>query len=80
MASHLMNYLLGVYPSGYAMITTFGKEHSELLTVKKARRYIDNAPAHPDKMKFLVKRLNRWYVVIPAFVEYMEANESDQAA
>lgn len=78
----MSHYLLEQYPEGVALITDFGKDHPDILSLRKSRNYIDRItrpdPENPipDAIKLVFrKRFNRWYVHIPSLIEYLECQE-----
>lgn len=69
--------LLRQYPEGVALITEFGNDHPEILSVHHCRKIIDRLASEPPIVQRVFrKRFNRWYVHIPSLIEYLEHQDS----
>lgn len=73
-----MHPLLDQYPDNLVSVTTFGREHPEILSPRRAYGFIDQinngAPAESIRRIFR-KRFGRWFVHVPSLVEYLESED-----
>jgi hypothetical protein len=77
----MAHFLIEQYPTVVVPIIQFGKDHPEILTETRSRKFIANLDSRGEEVQRIFrKRFGRWYIHIPSLIEYMELEESIPAA